>query len=590
MSRLAWHHRLTDPYLNLSMRGKLFILFLLVSILPLVFFVYYSYVSVKDQLIRQTYTSMSLATSQISSNLQNKLNNYNKISASLYLDATLQQYLIRSYDGSSDYLDAYRYIDNVMNNVMTTNPEVNGVVIYSTNPHMPLDDTFIKRLDDAIREKPWFDLVQKTYGNVIFTITPAQPAEPPRKATPPMFTLVRFLNYNSLNFPYGILTIDVKESDLYALMGKEDQNKDIFIVNENGVIVSCKNKDLLNTRLGVLLPDDFKAGRSGKYQSLYQGEKVLVVYDTTPNGWKTVSIVPYSGFTQSARTSANRILVIASFCIALCIVLIYLVARLSTKRIESLLKTIRRLEREDFDLEMIPMGHDEIGQMSFALRKMGQRFKNLINEVYKKEIAKQEADMNTLQAQINPHFLYNTLASISALAMKHRDPKIKDMVAHLAKFYRISLNQGKSLISLNEELKLTRYYLSIQQIRYEDLLHLHFQIDESVLVHHTIKLTLQPFVENCIHHAVWDDERGLNIVIRAYREGEDILLDVVDDGMGMTRERLERIRAGDAVGYGIGNVDGRIKLAFGEAYGVSYYSRLGIGTMVRIRLPAGGAM
>ena len=586
-----WFIHLTAPFLNLSMRGKLFSLFLLVSILPLLFFVSYSYQSVKEQLIDQTYSGMTLATSQITSNLQSKLKNYSKISTSLYLDVTLQEYLSKAYDGNADYLDAYRYIDNVMNNVLTTNPEVSDITIYSTNPKMPVDNLFIKKLDDSIRQQPWFTKVQHTYGNVIFTITPVKPdSSLLTTEEQPMFTLVRYLNYNSLNFPYGVLTIDVKESDLYALMGKEDSNKDIYIVNENGIIISSKDKSLLNTDLGRLLPGQFKSGANSRFESTYKGEKVLVVYDTSSNGWKTVSIVPYSSFMAPAIASSNRILVMASICILFSVVLIYLVARMSTKRIESLLKSIRRMEREDFELETIPMGHDEIGQMSFALHKMAGRLKNLINEVYKKEISKREAEMDILQAQINPHFLYNTLASISALAMEHKDPKIQDMVSHLAKFYRISLNKGKNLISLNEELNLTKYYLSIQQIRYEGLLHVHFQVDEAVLVHHTVKLALQPFVENCINHAIWDDDCGITIIIRAYRDGDEIIVAIVDDGMGMTRQTLEKLQAKDEIGYGISNVDQRIKLAFGEVYGVTIASRLGIGTSVQIRLPARGVL
>lgn len=595
MLRHAWRRYAIAPFLNLSMRAKLFVVFLFVSILPLLFFVYYSYHSVKTQLVSQTYSNMSLMTSQIGSNLENKLNSYTKLSASLYLDSTLQEYLVKSYGDDAEYLDAYRYIDNVMNNALTNNPEVHAIAIYSTNETMPLDDLFIKPLSDLIREKPWFSKVQHTYGNVIFTITPADQAASPLKSSPPMFTLVRYLNYNSLNFPYGILTIDVLEDDLYSLMEKEDKNKDIFIVDERGTIVSCRDKSLLNTPLAALLPPPASSlktvgGSVDQYETSYDGERVLVVSYTIPNGWKTVSVVPYSRFIGEAKASANRILLIAFFCIVLCAGLIYMVARLSTKRIESLLKNIRRLEREDFDLVMIPMGHDEIGQMSFALGKMASRLKNLINEVYKKEISKKEAEMSILQAQINPHFLYNTLASISALAMKHDDPQIQSMVSHLAKFYRISLNKGKTIITLNEELKLTRNYVSIQQIRYGDMLRVIYDIDDSVLVHQTVKLMLQPFVENAIHHAIWDEDLGINIVIRAYREGEDILLEVVDDGMGMTADTLDRLSSPQEAGYGIRNVGERIKLAFGDEYGVSIFSRLGIGTQVKIRLPAGGVL
>jgi two-component system sensor histidine kinase YesM len=588
MLRPVWRKYGVAPFLNLSMRDKMFVLFLLVSILPLLSFVYYSYHSVKTQLVKQTYANMRLMTSQIGSNLENKLNNYTKLSASLYLDSTLQEYLVKSYGDNADYLDAYRYIDNVMNNALTNNPEVDAITIYSTNENMPLDDLFIKPLDDLIREKPWFDKVKRTYGNVIFTVTPAVPANAPFQAEPPMFTLVRYLNYNSLNFPYGILTIDVKEEDLYSLMAKEDDNRDIFIVDEHGTIVSNKDKNLLNTPIEALLSMP-KEG-SDQFETVYKGERVLVVSTTIRNGWKAVSIVPYSGFIRDARASSNRVLLIASICIVLCVVLIYLVARLSTKRIESLLKNIRRLEREDFDLPSVPMGHDEIGQMSFALSKMALRFKNLINEVYKKELSKKEAEMSMLQAQINPHFLYNTLASISALAMKHNDPQIQDMVSHLAKFYRVSLNKGKTIITLSEELRLTRSYVAIQQIRYGEMLRVQYDIDETALVHHSVKLMLQPFVENAIHHAFWDEDLGITIVIRCYREADDIWLEVVDDGMGMAPDALDKVVSVQDAGYGIRNVNERIKLAFGDDYGVAIFSRLGIGTQVRIRLPAGGVL
>ncbi|MGO4270411.1 sensor histidine kinase, partial [Paenibacillus sp. TAF58] len=261
-----------------------------------------------------------------------------------------------------------------------------------------------------------------------------------------------------------------------------------------------------------------------------------------------------------------------------------------TKRIESLLQVIRRVEREDFNVNMTFMGHDEIGQLSFAFKKMTGRLKELINEVYKKEISKKEAEMNMLQAQINPHFLYNTLASISALAVKHRDNTISEMVSHLAKFYRISLNKGKMILPISEEIKLTKYYIAIQQIRFEGLLRLHYAIDDSVLAYQTVKLALQPFVENAINHAVWDDEAGINIIIKVYKDERDIYLEVIDDGMGMRTETLERAlsKIDNVSGYGITNVDQRIKLAFGDEYGVTLYSKFGIGTKAQIRIPLHG--
>ncbi|KRE34230.1 sensor histidine kinase [Paenibacillus sp. Soil724D2] len=572
-------------FLNLSLRSKLFAVFCIVSILPLLFFVKYSYDTTKRELTTQIYTNMIATTDQLNANLETKLDSYSKISASIYLDNTLRLLLTKDYtENSTDYLDSYIYFNNVINNVLATNPDIRAVSIYTSNTTFPADSVYIKRIDAAAKATNWYESISHSYGNVTYSVSATT------TGIEPVFKLARLLNNNSLNFPYGILTFDIAEADIYRLMEKEDKQKDIYIVNENGNILSNRNKALLNQNIGTLIPGTFGEKNSGSFDSMYNGEKSLVVYNTIKNGWKTISVIPYKSFITNAQIASKRILIIALSSIAISVVLIYITARFFTKRIESLLQVIRRVEREDFNVNMTFMGHDEIGQLSFAFQKMTGRLKELINEVYKKEISKKEAEMNMLQAQINPHFLYNTLASISALAVKHRDNTINEMVSHLAKFYRISLNKGKMILPISEEIKLTKYYIAIQQIRFEGLLRLHYTIDDSVLVYQTVKLALQPFVENAINHAVWDDEVGINIIIKVYKDDRDIYLEVIDDGMGMQTETLERAlsKIDNVSGYGITNVDQRIKLAFGDEYGVTLYSKFGIGTKAQIRIPLHG--
>lgn len=576
---------IAKTFLNLSLRSKLFAVFCIVSILPLLFFVKYSYDTTKRELTSQIYTNMIATTDQLNANLETKLDSYSKISASIYLDSTLRLLLTKDYtEDSTEYLDSYIYFNNVINNVLATNPDIRAVSIYTSNTTFPADSVYIKRIDAAAKATNWYESIANSYGNVTYSVSATT------AVTEPVFKLARLLNNNSLNFPYGILTFDIAEADIYRLMEKEDKQKDIYIVNENGNILSNRNKALLNQNIGTLIPGTFGENNSGSFDSMYNGEKSLVVYNTIKNGWKTISVIPYKSFITNAQIASKRILIIALSSIAISVVLIYITARFFTKRIESLLQVIRRVEREDFNVSMKFMGHDEIGQLSFAFKKMTGRLKELINEVYKKEISKKEAEMNMLQAQINPHFLYNTLASISALAVKHKDNTTNEMVSHLAKFYRISLNKGKMILPISEEIKLTKYYIAIQQIRFEGLLRLHYAIDDSVLVYQTVKLALQPFVENAINHAVWDDEVGLNIIIKVYKDDRDIYLEVIDDGMGIRTETLERAlnKIDHGSGYGITNVDQRIKLAFGDEYGVTLYSKFGIGTKAQIRIPLHG--
>jgi len=576
---------LTRPINNLRLREKLFVMFLLGAIIPLIFFVLYSYQTIKSELSDQMYTNSVSSVAQINTNLENKLDTYTKLSANLYLNNTLRAYLTNNYtEEPSLFVDAYQYINNTFSNMLTTNPDIHSMSIYISNDSLPADGIYIKRMDDAFRRSTTYRSLLNSYGNVRFIATP------PVVDQPSMFTLTRMLNISNLDNAYGILTINILESDIFRLMEKETPEKTVLIVNDKGLIMSAKDKSMLNRPLSQYVQAEFPSGREGRFDSVYNGEKMLVVYNTTKFGWKSVSLVPYSSFLSKANNTAKRILIFALISFGLMTLLIYVAARQFTKRVDYLVGMIRRIEREEFDLlDIRPLGRDEIGQIGNVLRKMAQRLSNLISDVYKKEIDKREAEMNVLQAQINPHFLYNTLASISSLAIRNSDQRMNKMVTDLAKFYRISLSKGKNKLSIHEEIQLTRYYVAIQQVRFGELIRVHYQIDESVLPCPIVKLTLQPFVENAMNHAIWDDKLGINIMIKAYRDGHDIILKVIDDGMGMHMRGdsgQELPVSGDTLsGYGIRNVDNRIKLLYGESYGVSIYSRLGIGTTVTIRIP-----
>jgi two-component system sensor histidine kinase YesM len=380
--------------------------------------------------------------------------------------------------------------------------------------------------------------------------------------------------------------MSILESDIYSLIEKESKDKSIFIIDEQGIILSSKDKNMIKENLSQFISTGYNDGQEGKFDDTYNREQVLVTYNTTKFGWKTVSIIPYSTFMTSAQTVTRHILALALASTCFSALLIYVAARLFSKRVEYLLRITQRVETGDFSVRIAPLGHDEIGQLGFAFNHMLKRLNSLITEVYKKEIDKKEAEMNLLQSQINPHFLYNTLASISSLAIQNHDQRMYKIVSDLAKFYRISLNKGKNVLSIHEEIQLTRYYVSILQIRFDGMLRVHYDIDESVLPCPIVKLTLQPFVENCINHAIWDDKLGINIIIKAYRDGEYIILKVIDDGMGCRQTAKSSIPEEDhkTFGYGIQNVDQRIKLFFGNTCGVTFYSKLGIGSTVQIRI------
>jgi two-component system sensor histidine kinase YesM len=565
-------------FMNLPLRGKLLVLFLFASVIPLLFVSFYSYSVTERQLVSQTHENMHSMNSQINNNIENRLETYKQISSLLYMDTTLKEYLSQTYDKSIEFVEAYDYINDLLYGVMAANADIHAITLYPYNETIPSDGLFVKHVDERLRSQSWYEKLSKSYGDAIYSIVNSDEA---------IFTLARLLNNHRLQYPYGILTIDIKENVLYSLYEKETLNKDIYIINADGIVLSAKNKEQISKPLSSLIGSGpWENGNVGTFETDIDGAQSLIVFNSMKFGWKTVSVVPLSLVLSDVQQATNRMLLISGLSVVLAVALIFLTSRYFSNRFQTLYRYIRKVENEDFIFDVQSWGRDEVGQLAEAFHSMRRRLNELINEVYKKEILKKEAELYALQSQINPHFLYNTLSIISSLALRNHDPEVGRVVSHLSNFYKTSLNKGKKNILVQKELEITRHYIAIQQTRFESLFRVHWQIDESLYPYLTLKLMLQPFVENAILHAVWDDNHSLNIVIRLFREADGMIFEVVDDGAGMTAEQANNaLQSHMDAGYGIRNVHERIQLAYGPGYGIELFSRRGIGTQVRIKLP-----
>jgi two-component system sensor histidine kinase YesM len=577
--------------LNINFRNKLFLVYMIITIIPSCFYCYYSYATTRKQLTNQIHSNINNSINQINSNVENTLSTYSQISSLLYLDLTLKGYLTADYknDDNLKYVDAYNYINNNLKRFYTINTNVKLISIYINNPTLISDNLFIKRMDNHMRKQPWYHDAIKSSGRTIYSST--HKIKDISNNTSLVFTLARVMNYDSLNYPYGILTINIEENELYSLIDKENYNKTLFIVNNKGQIMTCKDKNKISKNISnVLHIGNGKFLHSGSFDCIYGGLKNLVAYKSMPNGWKTVALIPYKSFLKETQNTTKNIILFFMFNGCIAIILIYFTSKLITKRLERLVLLLKKVEGGNFDIQPVNMGHDEIGQLATTFDNMTRRLKELINEVYHKEILKKQAELNTLQNQINPHFLYNILSSISALALKEGARSVNDMVLLLSKFYRITLSKGKNIITIKEEIELTKYYISLQQIRFEGLLHIHYMIDDSLGTFKTTKLLLQPFIENCINHAIWDDNTGINIVIKCYEKDASIYFDIIDDGIGMSELKIHGILSSDTQdyankGYGIKNVINRLNLYFGSQTTINIYSKPGIGTKIQIIIP-----
>ena len=239
---------------------------------------------------------------------------------------------------------------------------------------------------------------------------------------------------------------------------------------------------------------------------------------------------------------------------------------------------------------------DEITELGMSFNIMIGKIRELLDAKIKEQENLKKAELRALQAQINPHFLYNTLDTIIWMAESKKTDQVIEIVRALSSFFRISLSKGKDWITVGEEIERTRSYLTIQKMRYRDIVDYKIEVDEEVLDNTILKLSLQPLVENALYHGIKNKRNGGTITVRAkQRDGNEVLLEVEDDGVGFTPEKLAQVQVelsdnSDEIrlesGFGIDNVNKRIKLYYGKQYGLSIKSEYQVGTCVAVVIPA----
>ncbi len=267
-----------------------------------------------------------------------------------------------------------------------------------------------------------------------------------------------------------------------------------------------------------------------------------------------------------------------------------------TKPIRELHKTTALIAKGNFDVRVEQNSVDEIAGLSRSFNTMIVKIKELIERNKKEQENLKKSELKVMQAQINPHFLYNTLDTIVWMAEANNMKQVIEIVRALSNFFRITLSRGKDWISVQDEVEHAKSYLIIQKIRYRDILNFSFDIGEEMFSHAILKLTLQPIIENALYHGIKNKRSGGILQVKGYKDEDRLIFEVMDDGMGMTKERLSEIQTElnvDSIepvqkesGFGLNNVHSRIKLYYGKQYGISIESKYKEGTKVTICIPA----
>lgn len=394
----------------------------------------------------------------------------------------------------------------------------------------------------------------------------------------------------------GVLLVDVRYDSLEQLFNGVSLGNGgyVYLIGNDGELIYHPDSQLIYSGIEEENHQTAAGYADGNHQETFNGEERLVTVKTVGyTGWKIVGVTPMGGVSFNNVKSRLLIVFIVFFVVFLLAIINSYISRKITKPIEQLERSVNEIEAGKLETEVHAEGSYEIQHLGASIQNMARQIRRLMDDIVAEHESKRKNEFDVLQSQINPHFLYNTLDIIVWMIENEKQSEAVKAVTALARFFRISLSRGKSIISVRDELEHVRNYLTIQYMRFKNRFTYTIEADDEVLELASLKLILQPLVENAIYHGMEFMDGDGEIRIHAFREGEDLYMTVSDNGLGMTEEQAERILhdtshvpSSHGSGIGVRNVNERIKLYFGKEYGLTIQSELDVGTMVTIHLRA----
>jgi two-component system sensor histidine kinase YesM len=574
-----------------SLRYKLMLIMIAIAVLPLSLVTLFAANTTKQSLSREVIRSNESRMNWAGKYFDEKFEQLQAITYSLLLDNNL----FPAANGSSadsgkspaDALDSYikekmRALYNANNN------NIAEIALYMKSKHLLfIADKDASRVTDQLNTP---SIHWGTTDNSFESINMI------RNVKRNMFTIVRSMNRFENREVIGGVSLDVRWKMMNSVLDMlhSEPNSQVYIVDAKGNMMydPYNNSQIITVEQPLLekvLTDPAEPG----YLEFKQG--FLFYQPVAFNQLWLIKFIPMSYVTYGASSTLNFSLVTAFIFILFAIAVSVITAYFTTKPIIRLTKSMRAVEFQNFDVGVSEIRSDEIGILERRFNSMIQRIKELIQIEYKSKIEKRTAQLKAMQAQINPHFLYNALQAIGGIALSRNVPEIYEHVRAISELFRYTIKMKSDLVTVADEIEHISNYLHIQKLRFQDMLQIHLDVDDECRACRIPKFLLQPLVENCFIHGLEGKMDMWSITVRAQLILDEVEISVEDNGTGIDDERLEQIRkqlnheqADQDLGesMGMSNVNSRIKMIFGKEYGLYVTSEQGAGTTVQLVIPS----
>ena len=586
--------RLFDRLFPKSLKNKLLCTYFLLVVLPLGFFTLYAYLRVRSVVQEQTFIAAQNAFEDTVLSMQQALGRLDAVLDILAMDPLVYQMAsndpddytyIRRLEDSDKLALTFEHLCNLSG--------IERIRLYADNGYLYRQGNITQLRD--VSEYDWYKALSGQGGRMWFA--PAAFGDQPPGETFWFSSMQVIYNPRNVQEPLAVLRADADASRIIQLAESTS-------ITENGILLLLKEKEILyhssNSPLtGTLsaIVDELPSPDAGIWTALQADGKHYYAQcsSLSGSGWYMAAILPFDDVFRLSHELRFEMLAAVILVSVIAYLLAVAISRSTLSRISLLTQTMQAVQEGNVQVRPVPSGNDEIAQLMCNFNQMMDRIDQLIKEkiIYGKQI--KDLELKALQAQINPHFLYNSLDLINCTAISHSVPQISRMVKALGQFYRLSLSGGSERIPLSSEMKHAQLYVDIQNMRFENRIQARWQLDESAAKCQIIKIILQPLIENAIIHGIFEKPSKCGCLSVCARRSFDVItITIEDDGIGMDEETRQThfspAPAGTITessgGYGIRNICDRLLIAYGSPYGLSCESTPGKGTRVTILIPA----
>jgi two-component system sensor histidine kinase YesM len=587
---------LINYFNNLSVRFKFALVYFLILFMQIVFFGVYMYGQTTNSTVKQGQLVMEQNLLQTKESILQKRSSVETAAEILALDNKIQNFLDYSYSSPVDQIMDYQFtISPIVENILKQNRYINSIKIYmSHNIVTEMSDSYysVNSLDEPVKFKELLDNKPRLDGWLSTHEAKTRALKDTNGVGDQVLTYAKKIVSNSTFRETGYLEIEVKESVLFSMLRDPIVTKlgQIFVADNNSRIISDNIPQLFKKKVSDSTFIGFHpTSKINQVEELNHKKFIFISIPINEIDCNLLGVFPSNNFNNEIKISFRNIVFVLLLLSLLFGIVIFFTTTVLLTRVKTMVKAMKQVRDGNLNVSVDVKSTDEFGELGISFNHMTSRIHDLVETVYKIELMEKDAELKALEAQINPHFLYNTLATISWAARKVKSSQIETISNSLARFYRLVLSKGNRQITVEEEIEMVKAYFLIQKIRFEDKFDVVYKVEEDLLCRKMIKNIIQPIVENALSHGIEAKSGHGTIVIKVEALEEKICIKIIDDGVGMSKDTLSKVLNGNpesekGSGYAVKNIIQRLETYSGTKDAFTIYSREGIGTEVRLLL------